>query len=94
MHFNQPSKPEVDNASSKKARLGIRFFFLYLFFYAGFVVIGVVNYDLLRIETFAGLNLAVVYGMGLILFAIFLGIIYNFMCSRYENEMNGKEDEA
>ena len=94
MHFNQPSKPEADNASSKKARLGVWFFFVYLIFYAGFVVIGVVNYDLLRTEGWAGLNLAVIYGMGLILFAIFLGIIYNFLCSGYENEMNGKEGEA
>ena len=94
MHFNQPSKPEADHASSKKARLGLWFFFLSFIFYAGFVVIGVVNYDLLRTEGIAGLNLAVIYGMGLILFAIFLGIIYNFLCSRYEDKMNEKEVEG
>ena len=40
----------VDNASKKKARLGVRFFFLYFIFYAGFVALGVFNYELLARE--------------------------------------------
>ncbi|WP_207427915.1 DUF485 domain-containing protein [Pedobacter sp. SYSU D00535] len=84
----------IDNASKKKAKLGVRFFFLYLLFYAGFVVIGVFNYELLASEVGAGLNLALVYGMGLIVFAVLLGILYNNFCSRYEDEMNGEEGKA
>lgn len=92
MHQNVVTEPEVDNASGKKARLGIIFFFIYFFFYAGFVAIGVLNYELLAVEVFKGINLAIFYGMGLIIFAVLLGVLYNFLCSRYEDKMNGKED--
>jgi uncharacterized membrane protein YciS (DUF1049 family) len=37
---------------------------------------------------FSGLNLAVVYGMGLIILAIIMGIIYNNMCTKAEDQMN------
>lgn len=93
MHQKLPPETEVDYASEKKAKLGIKFFFLYLFFYAGFVAIGVLNYELLAYEVIAGINLAIFYGLGLILFAVLLGILYNFFCSRYEDEMNGKETD-
>lgn len=83
-----------ENASKKKANLGILFFFIYLFFYGGFVVIGVLNYELFAYELAGGINIALVYGMGLILFAVLLGIIYNFLCSRYEDDMNEKEGNA
>ena len=93
MHENLPPEPESDLASEKKAKLGIKFFFLYLFFYAGFVAIGVLNYELLAYEVIGGINLAIFYGIGLILFAVLLGILYNFLCSRYEDDMNGKETD-
>jgi len=35
---------------------------------------------------FSGLNLAVVYGIGLIVFALILAFIYNSMCSKKEAE--------
>ena len=89
MHQNLPPEPELDYASDKKAKLGIQFFFIYLILYAGFVAIGVLNYELLAYEVFRGLNLAIFYGFGLILFAVLLGILYNYLCSKYEDEMNG-----
>jgi uncharacterized membrane protein (DUF485 family) len=91
MHPTVLIEPEVDFASEKKASLGIKFFFIYLLFYAGFVVIGVLNYELLAVEVFQGINLAVFYGIGLIVFAVLLGILYNFLCTRYENQMNKGE---
>ncbi|WP_207424866.1 DUF485 domain-containing protein [Desertivirga brevis] len=91
MHHGPAVELGVDNASKKKAKLGVRFFFLYLFFYAGFVAIGVLNYELLSKEVIAGLNLALFYGIGLILFAVILGILYNNFCSRYEDELNKEE---
>ncbi|WP_207534656.1 DUF485 domain-containing protein [Desertivirga arenae] len=91
MHHGPAVEMGVDNASKKKAKLGVRFFFLYLFFYAGFVAIGVLNYELLSEEVVAGLNLALFYGIGLILFAVILGIFYNNLCSRYEDELNKEE---
>ena len=91
MHQNILTEHEVDNAAEKKAKLGIKFFFLYFLFYAGFVAIGVLNYELLAAEVFKGINLAVFYGVGLIVFAVLLGILYNFLCTRYEDKMNVRE---
>ncbi len=92
MNNNDSPETDTDRSSEKKAKLGIKFFFIYLFFYAGFVAIGVLNYELLAIEVMWGVNLALFYGLGLIVFAVLLGILYNFLCSRYEDEMNKKED--
>lgn len=50
MNNNNSPETDIDRSSEKKANLGIKFFFIYLFFYAGFVAIGVLNYELLAIE--------------------------------------------
>jgi uncharacterized membrane protein (DUF485 family) len=81
----------VDHAAKRKTRLGIWMFLLYLIVYGIFVAIGVVNYEAMKILVLGDLNLAVTYGFGLIIFAIILGLIYNWRCTRIENEMN-KED--
>ena len=94
MHHGPAVELGVDNASKKKARLGVWFFFLYLFCYGGFVAIGVLNYELLDQEVAGGLNLALIYGIGLIVFAVLLGILYNHLCSRYEDDMNTEEGQS
>lgn len=77
-----------DKAAGYKAKLGLRLFFFYSIVYAGFVAINVASPKSMGIIVFAGLNLAVVYGMGLILLAIVMGLIYNRMCTRKEDELN------
>ena len=94
MHHGPIVKLGADHARKKKSRLGLWFFFLYFFFYAGFVAIGVFNYELLAQEIIGGVNIALLYGIGLIVFAVLLGILYNYFCSRYEDDMNEKEAEA
>lgn len=88
MQQNVLMETDPDPAFAKKTKLGIIFFFIYFIFYAGFVAIGVLNYELMAINVFKGINLAVFYGIGLIVFAVILGILYNYLCSRYENNMN------
>jgi len=80
-----------DKSSGRKARLGVWMFILYSIVYAGFVAIGVINYELMGKIVLGEQNLAVVYGIGLILFAIILGLIYNWRCTKFENEMNKEE---
>jgi len=91
MQHGQAVELGVDLASKKKTRLGVWFFFLYFLFYGGFVAIGVTNYELLGVEVFGGLNLAIVYGIGLIIFAVILGLIYNWICTYYEDQLNVEE---
>ncbi|MCT4590187.1 MAG: DUF485 domain-containing protein [Carboxylicivirga sp.] len=92
MEHGPAAKLGVDHASKKKSKLGVILFIVYSIVYAGFVVVGVVNYELMGKIIVAGQNLAVVYGFGLIIFAIILGLIYNGICTNYENKMN-KEAE-
>lgn len=91
MGHGEAVKLGVDRAAEKKTRLGIWFFWLYTIVYGIFVAIGVVNYEAFGKTVFGNQNLAVVYGFGLIVFAIVLGLLYNWLCTRYEDQMN-KED--
>ena len=83
----------VDHAVKKKTKLGVILFLIYFIVYAGFVAIGVADYKLMGKIVLGNQNLAVVYGFGLIIFAILLGIFYNWKCTNYENLMN-KEDAS
>ena len=83
----------VDHASAKKQKLGVILFLAYTVVYSIFVAIGVFNYQLMGEIVLAGLNLAVVYGFGLIILAIVMGIVYNYYCTKFENEMNVEDDK-
>jgi len=82
----------VDHAAKRKTRLGIWMFVTYTIVYGGFVAIGVANYEAMKILVFGDLNLAVTYGFGLIVLAIIMGLIYNWRCTKIENEMNKEEE--
>jgi uncharacterized membrane protein (DUF485 family) len=76
-----------DPAFSYKRRLGVVFFLIYAAVYAGFVALNLISPTLMESGVFAGLNLAVVYGFGLILFAFLMALAYNFACSKKEIEL-------
>jgi uncharacterized membrane protein (DUF485 family) len=63
-------------------RLGLSLFFVYLAFYALFVGLTVYDYKLMGREAFAGLNLAIVYGFGLIVAAFVLALVYMVACKK------------
>ncbi len=76
-----------DPAFAFKRRLGVRLFAIYGLIYAGFVTINLVRPALMGALVLAGLNLAVVYGLGLIVFALLLALAYNSACNRKEAEL-------
>jgi len=77
-----------DPASRYKSRLGVVMFIIYCVVYAGFVLVNVLSEgQAMQAIVLAGLNLAVVYGMGLIVFALVLALIYNHLCARKEREL-------
>src|SRR5438552_886545 len=76
-HVDPHNHPEL---AARNARVGLILFFLYLFFYAGFIGITTFSFATMKKPVFAGMNLAVVYGFGLILGAIVLAILYMFLC--------------
>jgi uncharacterized membrane protein (DUF485 family) len=67
---------------SPNARLGLRFFFVYLAFYAGFVLLAAFRRDALAATPLAGVNLAVWYGFALIVAPLVLAAIYGWMCRK------------
>jgi uncharacterized membrane protein (DUF485 family) len=81
------AKLGVDYASKQKTRLGIILFFVYAIVYGAFVVMGVSFSNLMSIKVVSGLNLAVVYGMGLIILAAVMGYVYNHFCTYLEDKM-------
>ena len=82
------AKQEKDAASDWKATLGIKLFWLYCVIYMGFVGIAVFSPETMNKTVLAGTNLAIIYGLGLIIFAIILGLVYNHLCTRKEDAMS------
>ncbi len=83
-----------DPASGYKTRLGIVMFIIYCLIYAGFVLIHVFTEGkAMEVEVFMGLNLAVVYGFGLIILAVIMALIYNQLCTNKEKQLAGKDEE-
>ena len=92
--LHEPAQPtREDNASPYKTRIGVWMFVAYALIYVSFIAINVIDPLLMETIVFAGLNLAIVYGFGLIVLAIILAIIFNALCMKKELELNvdGKE---
>lgn len=70
----------VDPATAaRNARYGLALFALYFAFYALFVVLNAFLPNAMSVA-FGGINLAVAYGMGLIIAALVLALIYCWLC--------------
>ena len=93
LHEPANSPPEKDHAIGYKTRLGVQMFALYALVYAGFVLINIINPVLMEKRIIFGLNLAVVYGFGLIILSLIMALIYNYLCVRKEKALNGKEEQ-
>lgn len=65
--------------AARNARYGLILFTLYFAFYAVFVVLNAFAPDAMSVSI-GGINLAVIYGMGLIIAALVLALIYCWLC--------------
>jgi uncharacterized membrane protein (DUF485 family) len=95
--FHEPaSQGGKDPAAPYKTRLGLWMFLVYALIYVGFVAINITAPTLMEVEILFGLNLAVVYGFFLIVFALVLALVYTRLCSAKEAELNdtGKGKDA
>lgn len=78
-----PSQPaEHDNklTAARNSRYGLVLFTLYLLLYAGYVLISALQPALMDAVPFAGVNLAILYGLGLIAAALVLALLYGWLC--------------
>ena len=88
------AKQDRDPASAYKTRLGVWMFLFYALVYAGFVAINLISPKAMESVVFAGLNLAVVYGFGLIVLALIMALIYNGFCVREERRLAAHDGEV
>ena len=72
---------------SRNARVGMTLFILYVFFYVGFMVLTAFYPEKMKEPAAMGVNLAIVYGMGLIFLAFVLAILYLVLCRSKANSI-------
>jgi uncharacterized membrane protein (DUF485 family) len=80
-----------DNAASIKSKLGLWMFLIYTIVYAGFIIITAFVPEVMG-TNIGKINLAIFYGLFLIIFAVILAFIYNFICARCEKKLNNDEE--
>lgn len=78
---------------SRNTRPGLVLFAVYLVFYGGFVLLAAFSPDTLAMLPWAGVNLAIWYGFGLILAALLLALVYGWIC-RGADDANRERPDA
>jgi len=79
--MTNPETPQPDgDPIDRPARYGLSFFAVYVLLYAGFIFLAVFRTADMGAPVLGGVNLAIAYGLGLIAAAIFLAIVYVFLC--------------
>ncbi|QDT48109.1 hypothetical protein Pan258_21490 [Symmachiella dynata] len=77
----------------RNARIGMVLFCVYLLLYGGFVFLNAFAPETMEVLPFAGVNLAILYGFGLIIAAVLLALIYGWMCQPDDEDVAEKEVE-
>ena len=75
------------------ARLGFILFIIYTVIYAAFVLLNAFAPEIMEIKPVAGLNLAILYGFTLIVFALVLSLVYGVMCKSEGSESTDSEGQ-
>ncbi|HUE74765.1 MAG TPA: DUF485 domain-containing protein [Pirellulaceae bacterium] len=98
--MNQAAAPPPDPAqhhdeehpelSARNARSGLWLFAVYLAAYALFIRLVAASPETMGWVTPLGVNLAIVYGLGLIVGAIVLALVYMWMCKRNADRFAGE----
>ena len=68
--------------ASRNARYGLVLFFAYLILYGGFMYLAAFRPEVMASTPFGGTNLAILYGLGLIVAAIVLSLVYMVLCRK------------
>jgi uncharacterized membrane protein (DUF485 family) len=79
--------------NSRNSRNGLILFAVYLLFYGGFVFINAFDPASMERTPIAGLNLAVLYGFGLIIGAVVLSAIYGVLCGDASGHSSGSDQQ-
>jgi len=67
---------------ARNSRNGLILFAIYVMFYGGFMALSAFRPDLMAQTALAGVNLAIIYGLALIVVALILAAVYMYLCSQ------------
>ena len=79
-HARAEDEPVDEHEVSRRARHGLILFAIYFVLYGGFMVLNVFFPKLMETTPVAGVNLAILYGFGLIAAALILALVYAWLC--------------
>ena len=74
---------------SRNARVGLWLFAVYLLLYGGFMALNAIFPQRMAAAPFGGVNLAVLYGLLLIVAAFVLAVVYVFLVRRRADDATG-----
>jgi len=81
---DRPSDDDDPEISARNSRYGLWLFAIYLILYCGFMGLSAFEPQLMSKTPFGGVNLAIIYGFGLIVAALVLALIYMVLCRSRE----------
>jgi uncharacterized membrane protein (DUF485 family) len=81
-HAPAEQEPFDEAEARRRARIGLILFAVYFALYAGFMLMNVFASDWMELTPLAGVNLAILYGFGLILAALALAFVYAWLCRK------------
>ena len=84
-----PSPEEHPHTIARNVRYGLWLFGVYVLFYAGFVAMSAFDPVGMGRREIGGMSLAVFYGLGLIVLAFVLALVYTFL-TRGNGDDNGE----
>ena len=73
--------------------MGIILFAVYLVLYGGFVLINTFSPETMEATPIAGINVAILYGFGLIIAAFLMALLYGALCDSDDGEKSSTEGD-
>lgn len=79
--------------ATRNARIGLVLFAVYLLLYGGFVLLNTFAPQTMESTPVAGINLAILYGFGLIIAALVMALLYGVLCTP-EGDVEIKDEQT
>lgn len=90
-HAAADEEPVDEPAAGRRARLGLVLFAVYFILYVGFMLLNVFDPSFMEKTPLAGVNLAILYGFGLIGAALLLALVYAWLCRPASGAQHGQQ---
>ena len=71
----------------RNSRIALTLFSVYLLMYVGFVLLNTFSPEIMERTPWAGVNVAILYGFGLIVGAFVLALLYGMLCRPAEDDV-------